>query len=129
VGPLHDAAKRDALAAAELFVLPTLGENYALVVAEALSAGVPVLTTRAARPWQVLEARGCGWWVAPGVEGLTEALAHATALPAATLAAMGERGIAVAREQCQWSDAAARSLAIYRWLLDTGERPAYVVTD
>ena len=127
LGPLYDDAKHDALAAAELFVLPTLSDNYAIVIAEALNAGVPVLTTQGALPWHVLESRGCGWWVPVGAASMGEALTRATALSGAALAAIGQRGVAVARAQCRWSDAAARTLELYHWLLGEAARPDFVV--
>jgi glycosyltransferase involved in cell wall biosynthesis len=45
VGPLYGKAKLSALAAADLFVLPSLFESYGLAAAEAVAAGVPVLLT------------------------------------------------------------------------------------
>jgi glycosyltransferase involved in cell wall biosynthesis len=44
----------------ELFLLPTLGENYGHVICEALSAGCPVLISDQT-PWRNLEAEGVGW--------------------------------------------------------------------
>lgn len=127
VGALYDDAKRDAFAAAELFVLPTLSENFAIVVAEALSAGVPALTTHGALPWRLLETEGCGWWVPVGPASIAQALARGMALPSAALAAMGQRGVAVARATCRWSDTAARTVELYRWLLGQAPRPDFVV--
>ena len=49
-------------AAYDLFVFPTLGENYGHVIAEALTAGCPVLTSNRT-PWTQLEAAGAGWAV------------------------------------------------------------------
>lgn len=43
-----------------LFFLPTLGENYGHVVAEALSAGTPVLISDTT-PWRNLAQAGVGW--------------------------------------------------------------------
>jgi glycosyltransferase involved in cell wall biosynthesis len=48
-------------ALAELFVLPTHNENFGRVVAEALAAGVPVLTTTGT-PWSEIEAADAGRW-------------------------------------------------------------------
>ena len=45
---------------ADLFFLPTRGENYGHVVAEAISAGTPVLISDQT-PWRNLEAKGVGW--------------------------------------------------------------------
>jgi glycosyltransferase involved in cell wall biosynthesis len=45
VGPLYGQDKLSALAAADLFVLPSLYESYGNAAAEAVAAGVPVLLT------------------------------------------------------------------------------------
>jgi glycosyltransferase involved in cell wall biosynthesis len=44
----------------DLFLFPTLGENFGHVIAEALLAGCPVLTSDRT-PWRNLEAAGVGW--------------------------------------------------------------------
>ena len=59
-GPLAHVDVGAALAAADLCILPTLGENYGYVIAEALAAGCPVLTSDQT-PWRGLAADGCGW--------------------------------------------------------------------
>ena len=43
VGPLHDVDKWAALSAAELFILPSYQENFAIAVAEAMRVGVAVV--------------------------------------------------------------------------------------
>jgi glycosyltransferase involved in cell wall biosynthesis len=49
----------------DLFLLPTLGENYGHVICEALAAGCPVLISDQT-PWRNLEAEGVGWDVPLG---------------------------------------------------------------
>ena len=44
----------------ELFLLPTLGENYSHVTCEALSAGCPVMISDRT-PWRDLHKKGVGW--------------------------------------------------------------------
>ena len=61
-GALDDEKKWEAYGRADLFVLPTYSENFGIVVAEALWAGVPVITTKGT-PWKDLEDYKCGWWI------------------------------------------------------------------
>ncbi|MCL4841086.1 MAG: glycosyltransferase [Bryobacteraceae bacterium] len=44
----------------DLFLLPTLGENYGHVICESLAAGCPVLVSDRT-PWRGLEELGVGW--------------------------------------------------------------------
>ena len=48
----------------DLFVLPTLGENFGHVVLESLAAGTPVIVGRDT-PWQQIETVGAGWMCDP----------------------------------------------------------------
>jgi glycosyltransferase involved in cell wall biosynthesis len=127
-GMLAGDAKDAALAHASLFVLPTRSENFGIAVAEALAAGLPVITTRAA-PWPQLEREGCGWWIGLGDEDLRRALAEALELDAATLAAMGQRGRERLAARYAWRQAALDMKAAYEWITGRGARPACVVID
>ena len=76
IGAIDEDHKEAVLQSADIFVLPSFTENFGLVVAEALAYGLPVIATTGT-PWQDLPRRGCGWWVAPGSDTLTEALRQA----------------------------------------------------
>ncbi|CAN5543494.1 glycosyltransferase [soil metagenome] len=127
-GALHGAEKRDAFAAAELFVLPSHSENFGIVVAEALGAGVPVLTTHGT-PWSELETYQCGWWVPVDSDAIGAALLHAATLPAGELREMGDRGRALIEARYVWSSVAERALAVYSWLARRGSKPDFVIVD
>lgn len=102
-------------AAASLFVLPSHSENFGLVVAEALAAGVPVLVTDST-PWSQLESKAAGrclpW------QDFSAGLADLLLLPPEELAAMGARGRRWMLEDYSWSRAAQRLAAFYRTLID-----------
>ena len=111
-GPVDSARKWELYAAADLFVLPTHSENFGLVVAEALAAGCPVLTTRRA-PWPGLLDHACGWWIDPGWETLASALREACALTDSARRAMGARGAEWVRREFTWESAATTLAAAY----------------
>jgi glycosyltransferase involved in cell wall biosynthesis len=50
----------DVFAEYDLFLFPTLGENYGHVICEAMGAGCPVLISDQT-PWRELEIAGVGW--------------------------------------------------------------------
>lgn len=126
VGELRGPARRDALAAAELMALPSISENFGLVVAEALGVGVPVITTRGAVAWEALEAERCGWWADPDLASLENALLSAARLSEAELAGMGARGRALILRDYRWAPIARRTLELYSWLAGDAARPDFV---
>ncbi|ROT99100.1 glycosyltransferase [Histidinibacterium lentulum] len=126
-GPLYGADKRGAYRQAGLFVLPTLNENFGMVVAEALASGIPAISTKGA-PWAGLEAERCGWWVDHGPDAMAAALDDALALPDAERAAMGTRGRAWMARDFGWDGIAARMAQVYAWCEGRGDQPDCVVT-
>ena len=127
-GPLFGAAKRAAYRRASLFVLPTINENFGMVVAEALAEGTPVICTRGA-PWQGLEAHRCGWWVARDTAILAETIAGAMTKPAGALSEMGARGHAWMARDFAWDRIAASMMEVYRWCMGEQNQPNCVVID
>ncbi|MBW3539417.1 MAG: glycosyltransferase [Planctomycetes bacterium] len=59
-GPLDPSDVPAALAAHDVLLFPTRGENFGHVILEALAAGRPVLVSDRT-PWRNLAARGAGW--------------------------------------------------------------------
>jgi glycosyltransferase involved in cell wall biosynthesis len=125
VGPVYGAAKTAAYQEADLFVLPTLNENFGLTVAEALAAGTPAISTKGA-PWSGLQSEGCGWWIDHGVEALAATLAHAMASPRAALKAMGNKGRQWMVRDFSWDRLAHDMLDVYVWLARNAEPPSTV---
>jgi len=125
-GYLHGAVKSAALAHAEVFILPSLSENFGIVVAEALAHKTPVITTHET-PWQSLVERGCGWWVPCGGESLKNALFEALEMSDNDRKEMGERGRKFIAEEFAWSDIACRMESVYRWLIYGDNKPSCVI--
>lgn len=100
-------------AVASLFLLPSHSENFGLVVAEALAAGVPALVTDTT-PWQQLPARDAGWcepWTNYGA-----ALERALAMDDAELRALGEKARSWVSREFTWDRSAALLAEFYRHL-------------
>lgn len=127
VGEVEGDTKRALFEKADLFVLPSFSENFGVVVAEALAHGVPVITTRGT-PWEELQRHGCGWWIEPTADALTETFGRVLNMEPADLRAMGEKGVAYVRKY-DWQSIAQQTLAVYRWVLGQSPMPACVVLD
>ena len=81
----------------DLFVFPTLGENFGHVVLESLAAGTPVIVGNDT-PWHRIEASGAGWVCDPTDPG--------------AIAELIERFLSLDEEARERMRIAARSLAI-----------------
>jgi len=127
-GAIYGEDKVAAYRDADVFVLSTLNENFALTVAEALAAGTPVISTKGA-PWQALEGEGCGWWIDHGIEPLARALDRALEMPRPALEAMGARGRAWMKRDFSWDRVGGDMMAVYEWLVRGAEPPDTVRFD
>ena len=101
---------------ADLFVLPSFSENFGIVVAEALAAGVPVIATHGT-PWQELNERKAGWFVPHNITAIAKALKEAISLDDTARSEIGARGITWARSEFGWDGIAKRMETFYRLLL------------
>jgi poly(glycerol-phosphate) alpha-glucosyltransferase len=128
VGPQWGRDKRNAFAAAELFVLPSLSEAGSLVVLEALAAAVPVICTEAVSLAGFESAR-CGWRTAVSDDGLALALEEALECPAERLIEIGARGRCLVETTYTWTLVAQRLSQVYAWLLGQAPKPEHVLLD
>ena len=124
-GPVYGEVKASLLADADVFVLPTLSENFGIAVAEALAAGIPSIVTTGA-PWQGLQTNKCGWWIEQGIEPMRKALTEALTLPASERQAMGLRGREWMRREFGWEAIGRDMKEVYLWLADNRPLPPCV---
>lgn len=124
-GPLFEDQKWHAYRDADLFVLPTLNENFAITVAEALASGLPVISTKGA-PWAGLETNQCGWWIDHGVDGLASALQQAIQTTPSQRKSMGLRGRDWMNRDFAWSAIGVQMASVYSWLKWGGTMPTCV---
>jgi glycosyltransferase involved in cell wall biosynthesis len=118
VGALYDEEKLSALAAADLFVMPSLIESYGNAVAEAVAAGLPVLLTDTCGIAPAIHERA-GLAVPLGVETLAHGLR--------TMLDPAERERLISRRsevmsQLSWAEPLRQMDEIYRSLTSASDK-------
>ena len=124
LGHISSDLRHAVMADADLFVLPSFSENFGLVVLDALSNGLPVITTKAT-PWTELGKTGVGWSTEVGIEPLKDALRHAMKLPHHVLIEMGQAGVEYSK-RFSWAHSADKLVKVYRWLHGSDICPDFV---
>ena len=107
-GPLYGQPKWAAFAAAELFVLPSHQENFAVAVVEALAAGTPVCTTTAVDIHETIARYQAGIICADDPAALASALVRWQTLTPAEIGAHRPRARQCFAERFEAGAAAAR---------------------
>lgn len=112
VGHVDDVRKWDLIGQARFLVLPSYSENFGVSVAEALSAGCPVVVSSEVGLADVVREGGAG----VVADGAPEALGSAIASlydDAPRLDAMSAAALATAEREFDWPALAARSTRLY----------------
>lgn len=125
IGELHGIDKYKFLSSADLYVLPSLTENFGITIAEALACGTPVIASHGC-PWERLDEKGCGWWIDIGIEALTAQLEISLALAPELLEEIGTKGKAWMVTEFSWNGIARNMLTAYKWLCRGGAKPEFV---
>jgi glycosyltransferase involved in cell wall biosynthesis len=108
-GEVRGQAKSDLFPASDLAVFPSHTENFAMVVAEALAHGVPVIASKGT-PWSGVETHGCGLWVENDPASLAGAIERMSTMP---LREMGERGRKWMEAEFTWETVSRQMLQLY----------------
>jgi glycosyltransferase involved in cell wall biosynthesis len=111
-GMLAGADKLAALAAADLFALPAVGEGFSMAVLEAMACGLPVLLTPGCHFPEAAEA-GAGLVVTREVDALRDALRDLLA-ELDRRAAMGRAARALVEAGYTWAGIVSQLEAVYR---------------
>jgi glycosyltransferase involved in cell wall biosynthesis len=123
-GRLEGSLKWAAYASAELFLLPSRQENFAITVAEAMQMGVPVIITNRVNSWPYVEEANAGI-VLEETEierRLKDAVLRSLATPE-RLRSMGSSGRRFARQKLIWSNTASTLIDCYHRVVEEyGER-------
>lgn len=120
LGELRGIEKVAAFHTADIFVLPSKHENFAVAAAEAMRAGLPVIVSREVGIAPYVAARRAGMVCEASAGSLAECLVQ-LGNDAALRREMGLNGRRVAEEIFSWPKIAQRLMEIYR---DISTKPA-----
>ena len=109
----------------DFFVLPTINENFGIVIAESLLSGTPVITCKGA-PWPHLVTNRCGWWVNRDVDSVAHAISEAICLNQEQLEVMGRNGRKLVEEYYSLETIALKMKTLYEWVWGIGDKPEFV---
>jgi glycosyltransferase involved in cell wall biosynthesis len=125
-GRLDGELKWASFASAELFLLPSRQENFAITVAEAMQMGVPVVITDRVNTWPYVKEAGAGIVLAEDdIEVSLGAAIEGLLKDDVERMKMGFHGNVYARERLTWDASAHQLVACYDEVLSPGRMRAH----
>ncbi len=100
----------------DIYVLPSLSENFGISVLEAMFCSKPVLTTNKTS-WTELENNNAGVIVSVDVDGITNGLMKMFNMPIEHLRSMGQNALNLARSKYSWPKIAEKLLVEYEQVI------------
>lgn len=116
IGPVFGSGKWPLYRKADLFVLPTISENFGIVVPESLASGTPVISTNGA-PWEELSELNCGWCTEVGTMPIWGALKEFLACSETELEQMGKNGRKLVEEKYASTSVAKQFVDMYKFIM------------
>ena len=138
--PVFGEAKTDLYHESSVFCLPSYSENFGMVVAEAMSCGVPSITTNGT-PWQFLNGDVCtmgvnldnlgedkrtGWCIDLDVDNLKNILREVIFMPESELYALGQKASQVVNENFNYQNVAKKNRILYEWIINRKLKPPFI---
>ncbi len=117
LGPLHDEYKWGALAAANLFALPSYQENFAIALVEALRVGTPAVISKRVNIWNDLSNANAAKIVELDVESVGDTISECLD-DLSQLRQIGNNGSKFAKETYSWERSGQMLDVVYRKIID-----------
>lgn len=135
IPPVFGSEKLDLYQGSSLFVLPSYSENFGMVIAEAMSCGVPAITTNYT-PWKLLNGQErsmgvtptekTGWCIDLSHKDLEKAMREAMSMSSQELYDMGQKASFLIQENFDYRRVARKTKKLYSWILGEGDKPDFV---
>jgi glycosyltransferase involved in cell wall biosynthesis len=124
-GPLYKQDKKQILAAADVFVLPSFSEGFSMAILEAAAAGLPVLLTPECNFPELAKANAA-FEISADVPGIENGMRQVLELPEEQRKGMGRRGQELVKIFYTWPVVAEQMCRVYEWLAGTAGKPETV---
>ncbi len=125
VGYVDGKEKYDRLARLSALMVPSAQENFGMIVPEALICGTPVYASLGT-PWEELNEYGCGWWKSNDPEIIADVIIEILSKTEVELQEMGQKGRKLMEEKYEQHKVAQMMIDLYQWILEGGNKPAFV---
>ena len=125
IGPKFGLDKSKMFNNSDVFVLPSNSENLVIFVAEVLTRGIPVLTTKGT-PWSELESNNCGFFGRKTDLGIKNEILQILQSSKEELKEMGLRSKKLISEKFLCSKCAQKAIEMYQWILNTVPKPSFI---
>ena len=125
IGEVSGQKKVDTFHSADIFILPSLGENFGIVVLEALSCGLPVITTTST-PWEILGEHKLGRCVDHEFEEIRGALIEMMAMTDTEFINLSVRCRDFVEKYYNHKIFARNMNHLYQWLEVGGDKPDFI---
>lgn len=120
IPPIFGEEKIKLYQESSVFILPTYSENFGMVIAEAMSCGLPVITTNGT-PWQELNTEHIGWCVDLSTSNIEKTLKTALSLDNNELFNMGQKASKHVHDKYDYLSVALKTKELYLSTLDNSE--------
>lgn len=124
-GFVNGRVKFENLATLTALFVPSISENFGMIITEALIMKVPVMASLGT-PWEELNSRHCGWWVNNDLKTLSQTIEIALSLSEDEREVMGENGKKLVIEKYSDIQVANQMKQLYEWLIYGGTKPEFV---
>lgn len=129
VGQVGGKEKYEQLSKLSALMVPSVQENFGMIVPEALVCGTPVYASLGT-PWSELNDCHAGWWRDNNPAAIVSVIQEILSLPNDGLLEMGRKGRQLMEEKYEQHKVAAMMKRLYEWIvvdrMEKDKRPEFV---
>ena len=129
VGLVSGKDKYQRLSRLSALLVPSLQENFGMIVPEALICGTPVYASTGT-PWSELNECHAGWWRDNSPESIACIIEELLSMPNSELLQMGQNGRNLMQDKYEQHIVASMMKRLYEWIvkdkMNMGSKPDFV---